>query len=645
MSNAGLLETLARILGDALSPLEKRLQGDQVEGTIDQLGLRLPTGALTSGALPQALQGASAACAQLPASVAALVAAIGGGDDNALLSAAADLGQKIVNAGSSFAQLGTALNNVIQGAGGLTPAQKAKLSAAAAEVPDRLLHLALISYVEDRLPAVKGGLDLAGFFDDIAEPGDPADPSQPPFHLKRVRFDRIGSLFSDPTQYLKDLYGFGRPDFNGLELFRRIKGLIDRPEAEAIVITAPGQPPVLEAFAFRLAVEPGVLPALRARLRVPAEKDAHVSVPIGGPWSATADSTARFESSLELLLSPTDGLRIEPPIANASLAIAFGLTAARSDGKPMIFIGQAGGSRLELLSASARVPLQLTASAGSPSPQLQLGAAVELKQGKLVIDTSKADGFIGTILGGVRVESEFDVGALYDTDKGLRFTGSATIEIALPTHITLGPVSIPNLYLIGGFKDGSIPVEFSVDLGAQFGPLSAAVSRMGALATISFPKGGGNAGAAQIDVGFKPPNGVGLSVDAGVVKGGGFLYIDVDRGEYAGALELTFAGVPEPEGRSASSRPGCRTARRGFSLLILITAEFGTGIQLGFGFTLIGVGGLLGPQPHDAPRRAGRGRAQRRRSTASCFPRTSSRTPRGSSATCARSSRRSTASS
>ena len=71
---------------------------------------------------------------------------------------------------------------------------------------------------------------------------------------------------------------------------------------------------------------------------------------------------------------------------------------------------------------------------------------------------------------------------------------------------------------------------------------TATVSRLGALATITFPKGGGNAGPAQIDVGFKPPNGVGLSIDAGVVKGGGYLFIDSDAGEYAGALELTFAG-------------------------------------------------------------------------------------------------------
>ena len=32
----------------------------------------------------------------------------------------------------------------------------------------------------------------------------------------------------------------------------------------------------------------------------------------------------------------------------------------------------------------------------------------------------------------------------------------------------------------------------------------------------------------------------------------------------------------------------------GFSLLVIITADFGAGIQLGYGFTLLAVGGLLG---------------------------------------------------
>ena len=47
----------------------------------------------------------------------------------------------------------------------------------------------------------------------------------------------------------------------------------------------------------------------------------------------------------------------------------------------------------------------------------------------------------------------------------------------------------------------------------------------------------------NIDLGFKPPNGVGLSIDAGAVKGGGYLYFDYDKEEYAGVLELTFSEI------------------------------------------------------------------------------------------------------
>jgi hypothetical protein len=113
------------------------------------------------------------------------------------------------------------------------------------------------------------------------------------------------------------------------------------------------------------------------------------------------------------------------------------------------------------------------------------------------------------------------------------------------------------------------------------------------LARLTFPPENGNLGKANLAFEFKPPNGVGLSLDVGIVKGGGYLFIDTERGEYAGALELTFVDF------LSLKAIGIITTRMpdgsdGFSLLIIITAEFGTGIQLGFGFTLLGVGGLLG---------------------------------------------------
>src|SRR6185436_18199684 len=102
-----------------------------------------------------------------------------------------------------------------------------------------------------------------------------------------------------------------------------------------------------------------------------------------------------------------------------------------------------------------------------------------------------------------------------------------------------------------------------------------------------------NFGPFDIALRFKPPSGVGLAIDAGMVKGGGYVYFDPDREEYAGVLELAIAGIVTVKaiGLINTRMPD---GSKGFALLVIITAEFGTGIQLGFGFTLVGLGGLLG---------------------------------------------------
>ncbi len=114
---------------------------------------------------------------------------------------------------------------------------------------------------------------------------------------------------------------------------------------------------------------------------------------------------------------------------------------------------------------------------------------------------------------------------------------------------------------------------------------------------------------------FKPPNGVGLALDAGVVRGGGYLYLDYDKGEYAGALELVFSGflAVKAIGLINTRMPD---GSDGFSLLIVVTAEFGTPIQLGFGFTLVGLGGLLGLNRTMVLEELAQGRRHRARSTA-----------------------------
>ena len=174
----------------------------------------------------------------------------------------------------------------------------------------------------------------------------------------------------------------------------------------------------------------------------------------------------------------------------------------------------------------------------------------------------------------------------------MRFTGSSALEIAIPAHATIGPATLETVYLRAGFDGAAVPVEVSAALRGELGPLTASVDRIGITLRFTFPDNGGNLGPLQVDTAFKPPNGVGLAIDGGGFAGGGYLFLDPDRGEYAGALELKFQGIIHLKAVGVLNTK-LPDGSSGFSLLIIITAEFAP-IQLGFGFTLNGVGGLLG---------------------------------------------------
>jgi len=53
----------------------------------------------------------------------------------------------------------------------------------------------------------------------------------------------------------------------------------------------------------------------------------------------------------------------------------------------------------------------------------------------------------------------------------------------------------------------------------------------------------GNLGPFHVGLGFKRPNGLGLSIDSDTVKGGGYLFADPANHEFAGALELKFENL------------------------------------------------------------------------------------------------------
>lgn len=100
----------------------------------------------------------------------------------------------------------------------------------------------------------------------------------------------------------------------------------------------------------------------------------------------------------------------------------------------------------------------------------------------------------------------------------------------------------------------------------------------------------------DINLDFKAPTGIGITVDTGPVKGGGFLSLDRDKGEYFGALELAIdikclEFTLKAFGLIQTKLPGA--SKDDYSLFVVISTEFEP-IPLVFGLTLNGVGGLFG---------------------------------------------------
>ena len=180
---------------------------------------------------------------------------------------------------------------------------------------------------------------------------------------------------------------------------------------------------------------------------------------------------------------------------------------------------------------------------------------------------------------------------------GLRFNGQAGFETQLPAHIELGPVTVNGFFISA--KAVASPAKVVVATGAGFslklGPLLAVIDNVG-LKLESQQRGpgepAGTFGDLKLDFGFKPPSGIGLSIDGGGFKGGGFLDFEPEEERYSGMLELEFQDQFSLKafGLLNTRLPN---GQSGFSLLIVISSEF-TPIQLGFGFKLNGVGGLLG---------------------------------------------------
>jgi hypothetical protein len=585
----GTLELLLRHLAESLKPLADEL----TPALLQDVGIGIP--AAWSAQVDSGFTHVSSAARELPAATQDLITAATGGNAVNIIAKSVALGVRIAQVAATATQLADTIRSAANGDALLTPGQKQHFSDSVDDLFMRLSELMAVRTLENRLPQLAGILDLLGLFSNTPMPGADSDFTAPPHIRRGLGLNNVVKLFKDPKQYARELYGWGDPAFDGRALLIKARKFLRTYQLPAEIIEpGGGQPPILEALMIALQANTAVTPpGLGWELRLPASYNVDTLWPLVEPWSLLTRFEGSFVAGVQGLIE-TDRFTVQPPSGSLEVTAGAFLVGQRAAGGAMQIIGLPGGTRLEVGKATGGLAVKAKLDTTTGTADIEPILSIALEKLKLIISLSAGDGFLKNAIPASAIEAEFSLEGKLTRD-GFAVTGSGRIEVLIPTHIVLGPLEIQSICFAAQlFQPDPVKLELSAGLKFSLGPLVAVVERMGATGTVKLPASAdGNAGPVDFVLGFKPPEGVGLSIDAGAVRGGGYLYFNFDKEEYAGILQLNLLEMVSitaialittkmPDGGS------------GFSLLVIITVEFLPGIQLGMGFALIGLGGLLG---------------------------------------------------
>jgi hypothetical protein len=489
-----------------------------------------------------------------------------------------------------------------------------------AEIARSLFEYLLAEYLLAQVPRLFSALELFGVirFENIEPSG-----TRPGFVRTRFEWERIPEALGDPASIPADVLSWGTADFDfrkSSELLSELTLALGLPTsvdrvgediARAIQDQATGTPERPIRFAFtvpffdvpiagryeevgiQVTELPAEGPALPGVLIGPLVPDGiAAAIDLGNHWTFNLRAGTDLAEQLGIVLRPGEiGVRYPFAPGRPLPSAGFGIALAFAPDAPAVLFGDPGGIRLELAGATLSTDVDLRAG----DLELKFGAAPEGLV--LVLSAASLDGFLGSVLGAQELRIEAPLRLSWSNRTGLDFVAGAGLEVSLYPHVDFGVLRFDRIdlglrFVAGAGTTPQVDVRAAAAFSGELGPVAYSVDRLGVHLPILFEDG--NAGPFDVGFGVLWPTGLGLVVDAaGIVTGGGFVSLDPEAGRYVGILDLgiyeirvTAIGILDTKDAQRRDLPP-----PGFSLLISISAEFPP-IQLGYGFTLNGVGGL-----------------------------------------------------
>jgi hypothetical protein len=481
-----------------------------------------------------------------------------------------------------------------------------------------LFEYLLADYLFRQVPKLFSTLELLGVI--RFEGVDPAD-TRPGFVRSRFEWERLPSSLLDPGSIPSTVLGWGTTEFNfpgtaellgELTLALGLPSSVDRMDAayaQAIQGQATGTPvrplrygvtvpffdiPVAGRYeevglmVTELPAEGAALPGLVIVPLVP--QGIAQDIDLGNDWRFRLRAGTDLTEQLGVVLRPGEiGIRYPFAPGHPLPSGGFGFSLEFFPESPVMLLGEPDRIRLELGGVVLSIGIEMSDGA----VEFKLAAAPRGLM--LVLSRTGLDGFLTSVLGDGETRVEMPLGISWSSHTGLDFLTGAGFELSHHPHLDLGLLHFDRIDFGMRFvaRTGVAPqmeMRGAVLVSGTLGPIAYSVDQLGVHLPIRFQPG--NAGPFDIDFSVLLPRGMSLSIDSGAVTGGGFMFFDSEKEQYAGGLYLEFKEL-------TLNAIGLLTTRlpdssQGYSLLVIITAEGFAPIQLGFGFTLNGVGGLFG---------------------------------------------------
>lgn len=465
-----------------------------------------------------------------------------------------------------------------------------------------LINLLLIDFIQDQASALHGFMDAFGLIEAGTTEGGLWWATTP----TKLRWDRLLPAVTDPIGHLKSMYGWNG-DLQTAAIVDTVRHFAQRLGLQAYqvpisdVVRARFYPELSTSAVIKateiVLIDNGIT---RAGLRVlpihtAQDQGLYIEPFVIGNVAAAISPISGIEFAVAASAETNgSGIFFQPIGPQETIGLSTTLDHALSllwqPDAPQVLLGKPGGARLEIV--DGEITIAFRGSAADPEFVITVGGRDAGLQ--LVLSPEDSDSFVNELLHNITLNTNLSARLVWSSKTGFAIEGGAGLEIIVPLNIDFQVITIHELYAALALAAEHIEITGAISFSAQIPPLTFTVNRIGLITTITpsaDPTTNGLSGL-EVALAFKPPSGAGIELDLiGIVKGGGYLEHDPDKGEYSGIVTVELLSLGITAIGIVTTKPPDNPG--GWSMFVSINVDLG-GIPLGFGFTLEKVGGLVG---------------------------------------------------